>query len=159
MPKTIKKMSKEQQEAIQWIEQRSERLAINVDDLDRLDDHTKLKLVAHLEVTPQEYLKIDKDRAEPEAALAFDCQLLQAALMCDMLRHYDRKAGDKPTRVYAFKAKVWTRVPTNVTLTRVRHEGAKPELNPLFWDVKIEPIKAEMPEPEAVDLLELLKGT
>ena len=124
-------------------EERRERLAVSVEDLDRVDPRLRAK-VAPL-------LVLDKAcvvKAEGCAAVEFSCPLLQAAAVIDHLRGHDRAAGDAPTRAWVFR-KVWTRVSGSSPLTKL--ENGKTVLNEVVFGEEPPPVAAAAPRPKRVE--------
>lgn len=91
-------------------------LAINLIDLERVAPQVREELFGHglllLDPAP---IWMDKEDME-ETGLAFACNLMQAAAICDILRGHDRKVGQPPTRVYLRKIKAWTKLAGDVIL-------------------------------------------
>ena len=117
------------------------RLAINVDDVIRLSQETRQRLlVGRLNQT---YFKVD-GRAEPEAALEFCCPILEAAVICDVIRHQDIGVEDKVCRVYINRQTTWKRVPASAVLTVV--DKGKPTLNREIFSVEVETAGADVHE-------------
>lgn len=118
-----------------------EKLAINLYDLDRLPADMRGKLLGgRLDLSSPIRTDWDRKDSPDELALLFTCPLLTAAIVCDIIRDWDVKAGDFPTRIY-LKRKEWTRIPSHKRLTVVA--GSKSHLNPDFF--KIEPVTAIAP--------------
>lgn len=92
------------------------QLAINLYDLERANPQKELALGNRLS---QEPIWIDKNRKE-EKALQFVCDLLPAAIVCDMIREQDRKRGKFVTRVYLKKTS-WRKLKENDVLTLSNH--------------------------------------
>lgn len=110
--------------------ERKERLAVALADLDRVDPSIRGKLLAgRLDLTST--VRVGQDRMEDVPAVVFICPLLEAAIICDVLRSHDRKAGDPPTGIYINKAASWSRVTNNTVLT-VLVDG-KARLNPVIF--------------------------
>ena len=108
---------------------RKERLALNVFDLDRLDPVLRARLLkGRLDLRA---VRPDPDRGG-ETAVAFSCDPLTAALICDLLRSEDRRAGDVPTRVYLRRNKVWVRLSASDVLTEVGEDGKATLSHDLF---------------------------
>lgn len=107
---------------------RSERLAINIDDVLRLDKTTRTQLnLAHILDLEQSVLV-----AEMELAVVFTCPLLQAAITCDIIRCQDLEVKDEPSRIYLLK-RTWVNIPSTQFLTVVQSNIMgirKPILNP-----------------------------
>lgn len=117
------------------------RIAINLFDLtDRVPDHVRVSLTGgKIELKP---LLVNSDDAK-ETAVAFSCDLLTAASVCDYLRRLDRKVGDFPTRVYLKKRSAWAKVPGHQALTIVI--DGKPALHPVLFNETLpaQPLEAE----------------
>ena len=114
---------------------RTERLAVNLYDLDRVAPSLRASLVApRLDLTKPIDMGWDR-KSDDETAVVFNCDLLSAAIICDTLRSHDRAAGDSPTRVYLFK-KVWTRVASHVVLTEL--VDGRCQLSPDVFVVEVE---------------------
>ncbi len=66
---------------------RREKLAVNLYDLDRVEESLRPKLFAG-RLKLDKPLKMDWDRrdAVDEVAVEFECPLLEAAIICDTLR-------------------------------------------------------------------------
>lgn len=123
-----------------------ERLSLNLFDLDRTDQLMRqLLLGGKLDLT--QAIWVDKSRMD-ETAVAFTCDLLTAACICDTLRGHDRRAGDYPTRVYLQKAVAWNRLPNDMMLALV--EDGKVVLNPRVFTIELE--RAPSVAPVAVAL-------
>lgn len=97
-------------------EDRDERLAVNAVDLGRLDAVTLVKLTSgRVDFAARVDLR-DGDPRSEEVAVECTGPLLDSAVMCDMLRDLDRRADEKPTRVYV-RRRGWTRLAGTVLLT------------------------------------------
>lgn len=103
------------------------RLAVNLCDFERLSPAWRRDLgAAKLDLTQpilmDEALDKEGQPLRPdEVGVAFRCDLLTAALTCDILRDRDRIAGRTDpsatiTRVYLLREK-WSKVPADVMLT------------------------------------------
>ncbi len=109
-----------------------ERLAVNLFDLDRIDPTIRSMLLGDkVDLTA---IRVDKDRGD-EVAVAFTCDLLSAACICDTLRSHDKRAGDYPTRVYLFKRTAWSRVPGSIMLATVKDGSCT--LNRTIFNVEV----------------------
>ena len=110
----------------------SRRFAINLIDLDRAGDLLRsILLVGKLDLS--EPIRTNCDRMD-ETAVAFSCDLLSAACICDTLRNHDRRVGDHPTRVYFYRDASWEKIPGNKILVVV--EGERCFLNPEIFGVQ-----------------------
>ncbi len=129
---------------------RSVRLAIPMDDLQRVNVSVRAKLVSD-KLDLSKIVRIDENRGRKVPALLFRCDLLIAAAVCDVLRANDRRAGENPTQVYVMRDRAWTRVTWNTLLT-VQNEQGEIVLNPAVFGASAngEPkvIKGKV-EPEA----------
>ena len=99
------------------IVERRERLAINIADVMRYNlDVVAILLGGKLDTaTP---IRTDPDRIDETAAL-FTCDLLGAATIVDTIWGHDRRSGTPPARAYLRKGTAWTKLPTQVPLTRL----------------------------------------
>lgn len=121
--------------------ERTERLAINVFCLDRIDPVIRANLLKDkLDLTKPIRTDWDRKDAKDEVALVFKCDLLTAATVCDVIRAEDKKAGDFPTRLYLLR-KEWSRIPSYVVLTVMKND--KVVLNPKIFPtvVQLAPLK------------------
>lgn len=121
--------------------ERTERLACNLYDLDRVPASMRAIVAARLDKTKPIDMGWDR-KSDTEVAVAFNCDLLSAAILCDKLRSDDRAAGDSPTRLYLFK-KAWTRVASHIVLTELLPDGScrlSPEV--FVQEVEAAPIQA-----------------
>ena len=100
-------------------EERSESIAINLEDLDRMTDAMRQRLITG-RVDAVKWIRL----GEMEAAVQFTCDLLTAATVCDIVRSHDREVGDEPTRVYIRRGVAWNRLPALAVLTTVEPSGA-----------------------------------
>lgn len=120
------------------------KLAVSMEDLERLSPLARAGLTAgRLDLS--RIVKVGEDRIKAVPALAFSCDLLTAAKVCDIMRAQDKKVEDKLTQVYVLKDRVWSRVPWNVTLTVARQNGdGRPvvQLNPDIFGQAVEPVHA-----------------
>jgi len=94
-------------------------LAINLWDLDRTPVEVKKQLLSGaLDLSSA----IRVGAGEEDSAVMFICGLRKAALICDMLRSYDRSVNDPLARVYinrTYPLGEWVSVPSTVPLTIV----------------------------------------
>lgn len=113
------------------------RLGINLYDLQRLDlmfqEQVGKLLVA-------EHHWVDRND-ETDICVPFAPPALKAAMIADVIRSQDRKACDKPTRVYIFR-KTWQVLSPSAMLTTVY--AGKVLLNPRIFPTEIV-VKAEKP--------------
>lgn len=100
-------------------DERPERLALNVFDLDRASKNLIVKVLGG-KIT-KEVVTVDSKR-EDEIGLLFSCSLETAALCSDILQSEYRREGLEPIRVYLFKRGGWVKLPFNAVLT-VNHKG------------------------------------
>lgn len=103
------------------------KLAINVADLTRLPEAIRPMLLGGKISRSSEIVRAEPDRGDG-AAVVFDCDLLTAATVADVVRAHDRRAGEPPTRVYVRRNVAWNRLVGDSILTVV--EGGKAKLNP-----------------------------
>ncbi len=124
-----------------------ERLALNIFDIGRIDKTMReILLLDKLDFSA--HIWVDKERGD-EAAVAFSCDLLTAACICDTIRSHDRSVKDYPTRVYLKKVVAWNKLPGAAVLTVVKNE--KVQLNPEFFMVRYEKAAGIAPPMERVD--------
>jgi hypothetical protein len=122
---------------------RRESLAVNLFDLDRVDPTVRQILLAgKLDLT--RVIRINPDRPD-ETAVAFTCDLLTAACICDVIRTHDRAAGDHPCRVYLRRSKAWERLPGAAVLSVL--DDGKAVLNPDLFGSPVEPPRSFIPKP------------
>ncbi len=109
------------------------KLAINLTDLDRLEPTFRQKMLGR-KLDLSRVVKVN-NRGLIEPGVVFTCPILEAALICDIIRNNDRLCGDPPTRAYIFRQD-WKRLRDTDVLTQV-HEG-KANLAPaIFTDAEI----------------------
>lgn len=126
------------------------RLAISVDDVvDRMTADTNGMLAGRLSLAGQQYIRTGSE-ARPEAAVEFSCPLLEAAVICDVLRARDREAGLEPTRCYVMRRSTWSRLPAAAVLTMVR--DGRCELCRETFAVEVEAAESSAPEDDGVPL-------
>ncbi len=111
----------------------SEKLSLNVYDLNNLDSLLRAKLLGG---------KLDKDNPvlidrndESETAIILTADLLVSATVCDIIRSEDRRLNETPTRVYLHRNGSWTKLPRSVLLTII--ENGKVILNPEIFTQEI----------------------
>ena len=109
------------------------KLAVNLLDLDRVHSVVRTILLGG-KLDTSAVIIVDKNRFD-EAAVAFTCDTLTAACICDTLRGKDRLNKVYPTRVYIQKKSAWNRLPHAVDLTVI--EGNQVLLNPDVFQVGI----------------------
>lgn len=126
---------------------RKEKLAVNLYDLDRVDPLIRGELLAD-KLAPLP-IKVDANR-DDEVAVEFSCDLLTAAVICDILRGHDREGGDNPTRIYIKRDARWLKVPSHVVFVDTSTGVAR--LNSALFPVKVVP--AVLPGP-AVKKIEI----
>lgn len=128
---------------------RPEQLAINLFDLNRLPPIVRHSLL-HGQLDLTGAFQTDKD-APDERGVRFSCELLKAAIICDIIRSEDRKAGDFPTRVYYRKeaGKAWRSLPNDTVLTEEGEKEGSFSLNRKLFPSD-EPIVLVPPAPRRV---------
>lgn len=129
-------------------EPRAERLAISIVDLDRLDPSFRHKVV-NMGILDLKNPATAKEIKDEIAIVPFGGDLLQCAVVCDIIRNEDRKAERTESRIYLRKeeGKSWRNVGKSTILTILTKEGTI--LNPvvfppkkLEWDIpEYSPIK------------------
>lgn len=125
---------------------RAERLAVNVIDLDRVEDGMVFRIAKSTVHSP---IHVDKNEKD-EVAVEFSCPLLEACLMCDLVRSADRKAGREVTRVYLNKHGTWVKVPEKAMLT-MKLPGRASMLSPKVFADAVELVQGPPPS-RSVDL-------
>lgn len=91
-------------------EERSERLALNIHDLDRLPAEERKKLLAG-RIDPKGSIVWPYGEEAPESvAIPLTCPLLQAAILVDVIRSKDREAKREPCQVYIERDGEWVEV-------------------------------------------------
>jgi hypothetical protein len=115
------------------IDDRPERLAVLFDDVEKMDPVLRTKLFgANLE-------RLDVNgrvEVEDSPALVLSCPILQAALIIDLARNYNREEGVKPLRCWLDKGQGWQRVPGKNPLTLIIKGSTA--LNPAVFDEKVD---------------------
>jgi hypothetical protein len=124
-----------------------ERLAVNLFDLDRIQEEIRSMLLAG-NVDAAQLVKVNANRPG-EIGVEFTCDLLRAACIVDTIRHHDRVSGDSITRVYVFKQSAWTRVSSETKLTRFI--GDKLVLNPQVFSSEAVTVSSVEPEQQPVN--------
>jgi hypothetical protein len=122
------------------VEERTERLGIWFADVEKLPPQMRLEILPHLDLT--RILRVGQgEKNEEQPALAFKCPLLQAALICDLIRSHDRAVGARPSEIYLNRSgeeTAWRRVVYSMALTVM--VNGKAMLNPeLFVGVNVVP--------------------
>jgi len=114
--------------------QTTAELAVNLADLDRLRQETRTTLLAGKLATDGVVNPTDMVR---DLAVRFVCTIEEAALLCDVLRSYDKSSGDRPTKVLIRDDadSPWRQVPNDVNLTYVNSKTHKVRLNPRVFPV------------------------
>lgn len=127
--------------------ERKERLAIWLDDIDRIAPELRDKLLSgRLDLTQTVRVgRGELQRHKSVPALVFTCPLLEAALVCDIIRSHDRKAKERPTELYINRGTSWARLIYSAVLTAV--VDGKVILNPaVFPNVEVTvPLPAPKP--------------
>lgn len=125
-------------------EPRREKLAVNLFDLDRVDPLIRAELLGGKIDVKAGPVRIDPRRPDL-AAVGFRCDLLTAAIVCDILRSHDRELGDAPTRVYIKRAEAWEPLAGRVVLTVV--VDGKCQLSPEVFPPVLELLPVAPPAP------------
>lgn len=109
-------------------------LAVNLADLDRLRTETRAALLAGKVATDG---VVNPTGLARDIAVRFTCDTVEAALLCDLLRSYDRVAGDRPTKVLVRDCpeSPWRKVAEEVQLTYVDSTTYLTRLNPKVFPV------------------------
>ncbi len=117
-------------------------LAISLSDLMRLPPDMVTKLVKD---------RLDLSRtvaggSEADPAIVFQCPLLDAAMVCNIVRSQDKSTGDQPCRVYLNKnssTNGWQPIRNDTELVVVVDSVV--ELNPLLFDVPVKQLPSRAP--------------
>lgn len=126
----------------------TQRLAIGLEDVERLDPVLRGRLLQG-KVDLTKAIRVGLDRVDALPALEFTCDLLVSAIVCDLIRIYNKEVKDPPCQIYIFKSKTWSRITNHLTLTCV--QNGKTILNPLvFTTAKKEEKRLIPPAPSAV---------
>jgi hypothetical protein len=116
-----------------------QRLALNLWDLDRVAPDLMERLGPQLDLGRDSVVRVGtaKDREDrfADTAVPFRCDLLSAAMICDVLRATDRKFNDAPTRIYLLRDGKWRRLVGDAVLSVV--DGGKVQLNPAIFKVRL----------------------
>lgn len=118
---------------------REVRLAINVFDLQRLAPAARASLLKGKMDEQAGTVRPDGGDVD-EVGVMFRCGLLTAATVCEIVRGYDRKAGDRPARVYVRRAGRWSRLAADAALTLQSSAGLI--LNPALFPAAAAPVRA-----------------
>lgn len=97
----------------------SEKLAVNIPDCDYIPAvfREAMGLSKKVDLTKPTLVYRNKNKSEEdEYGFVFTCPLLEAALLCDMIRSRDRKVGFVPTRLYIFR-RTWQKILNGTVLT------------------------------------------
>lgn len=129
------------------ITERPDRLAINLFDLDLIDETMRsMLLLSRLDL--EKPIKISQDNIQ-ETAVRFKCDILTAATACDILQSERRKLNDPEVRLYLNRGNGWYRLGSGRILTVL--VGDKPKLNPaIFGALRLETNLAVPLAPEAL---------
>lgn len=125
---------------------RSERLSINLYDLDRASSTLIVKCLGG---------KIGKDvvtvdsKKEDEIAVIFTCPLEIAALATDILQSEYRREKLDPIRVYIQRKGGWSKLRAQAVLT-IMHAGQR-ILNPEYFPIVVSSMTAEPLAPVRFD--------
>jgi hypothetical protein len=130
--------------------EREEQLAVNLWDLDRIDGDTRRELLGGRLAPGAAPIDLRDRFGAEDVAVVLACPLLEAAIVCDLLRNADRALNDSPTRVYILApGRPWARLPGTAVLTRP--DGT---LNHELFPTKVEAaaVNAAAPPPRHVTL-------
>jgi hypothetical protein len=109
-----------------------ERLAISLADVERIDPMLRHRTL-HGRLDLAKAIKVGTD-----AVVAFSCDLLLAALACDVIQSEFRREGDSPVKVYILHpGRPWWRLSASTVLT-IPGENGKAELNHLIFPSALE---------------------
>lgn len=117
------------------IAERPDRLAINLFDLDKLDETIRAMILLD-KLDLQRPIRVEQDNIR-ETAIRFKCDILTAATACDVLQSQNRKLGEPEVRLYLNRGQGWVKIASRSILTVLVNGKAK--LNPVvFKALKIE---------------------
>lgn len=123
------------------------RLALPVSVLELIDPglRERLSLASRLERTP---IRLDSDKVH---IVAFSCDLLTAALICDIIRSNDRKLGDRASPIYRQRSPggKWVRASDTTVFTTTDTDG-KAHLSVDVFPEVIKPEDLIPPSPQKV---------
>ena len=110
---------------------RPEKLAVNVYDLEGIDAAIRQRVLGPQldKLDAKNPVWIDRNR-DDESAVIFTCDLLTAALACDILRSECRRENGPVIRLYLKKG-AWQKVPSTAILTAIINDKAV--LNPAVF--------------------------
>ena len=128
-----------------------QRLAVNLWDVERIGEQLLAAIRSRLDLQREAVVSVDDEKDGDgrfvNTAIPFNCPLLAAATLLDVVRSTDRRVGDVPTRAYLFRDG-WRRLTRYHVLTVV--DGDKVSLNPAVFRVDM-PLAAGV-QPAAVKL-------
>jgi hypothetical protein len=135
--------------------ERKERLGINLADTLRiLPEIRGMLLTGKLYIDQSHLIWVDKNIID-DKCIPFACDLLQSAVICDIIRQHDRRDGKYPTRVYICRQSAWERIPSDAVLTIVEEDedGNKQcVLNPRIFPLEVVLAEPIIPEAKRIDL-------
>lgn len=133
------------------IEERSEELAVNFLDLDRIHPELQMRLQLSKRLDAGNPLKVEQGKS---IALRFTCPLLTAAMICDIMRKQCKKAGEPAIRVYLKRSDAWVKLAESAVLTWVQHSEGTPTtfLSPVIFPSIVRPEDLVAPPVKVVKL-------
>jgi hypothetical protein len=77
--------------------------------------------------------------------LPFRCQLITSAMICDLIRIENKKAGDRPVGVYIQRKGRWVKLKDTAVLTWVDKETGQSILSPMVFPPEVSADDLEAP--------------
>lgn len=115
------------------IEDRTEKIAVNVADLDRVGDFRIPLFFGRLNLKVPIITDAEADNPVGSVAVAFSCELIEAGMIADLCRSEDRRIRQKETRFYLCRGQgqPWRLIPRRTCL--VSEVEGKLYLNPFVF--------------------------
>lgn len=118
------------------------RLAVNLDDLDRVPTDLRGPLLAGRLDLDRIIKHAGRDRGSRSPAVEFACGLLAAAAIIDLVRAWDRDiAGETEIKAYISRGATWMAIPFDQQLTLMIN--GKPVFNPALFGRQAIPMITE----------------
>lgn len=106
------------------------KIAVALEDLARVPESVRGLLLSGRLDLENPIHHVGEPRAEPVPAVEFTCDALEAAMAVDVMRGWDAKVDDEPTRAYVRALRpgaAWRKVPGHLQLTVI--VNGQPVLN------------------------------
>ena len=134
----------------------SERLAFELACIDRIPADLSLKLGLANKLDFTETIAATGSHG-PAPAVVFKCSLLEAAVVCDLVRSYDRRMRNPISGVFVSRnGGVWVRIQNwmQLTLKEPDPDSGKERvvLNPRAFDVPVKVATIALPRTRRVEL-------